>query len=66
MEHTAALDFPFPNEIIEKVTGYLSTEDLFDLTDIGSERLKKFTFGVLRKKLRGKHKLMSMLKLILL
>jgi len=52
MEHTAAFDFPIPNEMIEKVTAYLSTEDLFNLTEIGSERLKKCTFGVLRKKLR--------------
>ena len=66
MEHTAALDFPIPNEIIEKVTAYLSAEDLFNLTEVGSERLKKCTLGALHKKLRGKHELMSMLRLILL
>ena len=66
MEHTEALDFPIPNEMIEKVTAYLSAEDLFNLTEVGSERLKKCIFGALHKKLRGKHELMSMSKLILL
>ena len=65
MEHTAALDLPFPNEIIEIVTDYLSTEDLLVLTAVGSERLKKCAFRVFRKRAIGKLKIMAMLKLIL-
>ena len=66
MEHTAALDFPFPNEIIEKVTAYLSTEDLLVLAAVGSERLKKCAFRVLRKKLIGKYKFIAILFLCLI
>jgi len=50
MEQPACLDFPFPNEIIEIVISYLSTEELLDLATIASERLKKCTFSVLGKK----------------
>ena len=57
MEHSAALDFPIPNEVIEKVTTYLATEDLLALAEIGSERLRKCTFRVLRKKSRGKYQI---------
>ena len=60
MEHKVALDFPIPNEIIEIVTAYLSTEDLLHLYAVGSERLIECSFDVLRKKLKGKYKLMEM------
>ena len=55
MEQTAPLDFPIPNEIIEIMMAYLSPEDLFVLAAIGNDRLKKFAFSVLRKKLCGKY-----------
>ena len=55
MEQATSLDFPIPNEIIEIVTAYLSTEDLLVLAGVGTERLKKCTFRALRKKLSGKY-----------
>ena len=55
MEQTAAIDFPIPNELVEIVTGFLSTEDLLVLASVGTKRLKKCTFRVLRKKLKGKY-----------
>ena len=60
MEQTAALDFPFPNEIIETVTAYLTTEDLVVLAAVGTERLNKCILRVLRKKSGGKYKSMAM------
>ena len=57
------VDFPIPNEIIEKVTAYLSIWQLLNLAEVGTERLKKCTFRVLRKKLRGRYKSLEMLKL---
>ena len=54
MEQAAAIDFPIPNEIIEMVTNYLSPEDLLVLVEVGTERLKKCTFRMFLKKLRGK------------
>ena len=59
MEQAASLDFPIPNEIIEIVTAYLSPEDLLNLAAVGSERLKKCAFGVLRNKSKGKYKYMQ-------
>ena len=64
MEQTAPLDFPFPNEIIEIVTAYLTTEDLIALAAVVTKRLNKCILRVLRKRLRGKYKSMAMLKLI--
>ena len=57
MEQTVAIDFLMiiPNEIIDIVIAYLSTEDLLALAAVGTERLKKCTFRALRKKLRGKY-----------
>ena len=55
MEQTAPLDFPIPNEIIEIVMTYLSPEELFVLAEVGTDRLKKFAFRVLRKNLYGKY-----------
>ena len=55
MEQTAHLDFPIPNEIIEIMMAYLSPEELFLLAAIGTDRLKKFAFSVLRKKSCGKY-----------
>ena len=55
MEQTAPLDFPIQNEIIEIMMAYLSPEELFVLAAIGTDRLKKFAFSVLRKKLCGKY-----------
>ena len=53
MEQTAPLDFPIPNEIIEIMMAYLSPEELFVLAAVGTDRLKKIAFSVLRKKLCG-------------
>ena len=66
MEQEASLDFPIPNEIIEIVTAYLSTEDLLLLAAVGTERLKKCAFRAIPNNLRGKYKLMVMLKFIAL
>ena len=55
MEQTFLLDFPIPNEIIEKVMSYLSPEDLLVLAAVGTERLKKCTFSALHKKLCGNY-----------
>ena len=55
MEQIALLDFPIPNEIIEMVIFYLSSEELLDLATIATDRLKKCTFMALRKKSRGKY-----------
>ena len=65
MEQEASLDFPIPNEIIEIVTTYLSAEDLLVLAAVATERLKKCTYRVLRKKLKGKYKFMGMYNFIL-
>ena len=54
MEQTAPLDFPIPNEIIEIMMAYLSPEKLFVLAEVGTDRLKKIAFRVLRRKLCGK------------
>ena len=59
MEQATSLDFPIPNEIIEIVMAYLSSEDLLNLAAVGSERLKKCAFRVLRKKSKGKYKYMQ-------
>ena len=55
MEQKAAIDFPIPNELVEIVTAFLAPEDLLVLAAVGTERLKKCTFRVLRKKLKGKY-----------
>ena len=55
MEQTTFLDFPIPNEIIEMVISYLSTEDLLVLAAIAKGRLKKCTHSALRKKSCGKY-----------
>ena len=60
MEQEPRLDFPIPNEIIKMVMSYLSTEDLLGLAAVATERLKKCTYRVLRKKLKGKYKFMGM------
>ena len=60
MEQEVSLDLPIPNEIIEIVTTYLSTEDLLLLFAVGSERLKECTLKVLRNKYKGKCKKMEM------
>ena len=64
MEQRAPLDFPFPNEIIETVTAYLTTEGLVVLAAVGTERLNKCISRVLRKQSRGKYKPWTMLKVI--
>ena len=55
-----------PNEIIEMVMPYLSLEELFDVAEVGIERLKKCSFRALRKKLRGKYQFMVRLNLFFL
>ena len=58
MEQTTSLDFPIPNEIIAIVLDYLSQEELFSLAEVGTERLRKSIYSVLRRKSRGKFQLM--------
>ena len=53
-----------PNEIIEMVMAYLSLEELFDVAEVGIERLKKCSFRALRKKLCGKYQFMVRLNLL--
>ena len=55
-----------PNEIIEMVMAYLSLEELFDVAEVGIERLKKCSFRALRKKLCGKYQFMVRLNLFFL
>ena len=49
-----------PNEIIEMVMPYLSLEELFDVAEVGIERLKKCSFRALRKKSCGKYWIMML------
>ena len=55
-----------PNEIIEMVMPYLSLEELFDVAEVGMERLKKCSFRALRKKSCGKYHFTVMLNLLFL
>ena len=55
-----------PNEIIEIVMPYLSLEELFDVAEVGMERLKKCSFRALRKKSCGKYQIMLLWNLIFL
>ena len=59
MKQTSLLDFPIPNEIIEKVISYLSPEDLLVLAEVvaevGTERLKRCTLSALHKKSCGNY-----------
>ena len=54
MEQSTCLEFPIPNEVIEIVMAYLTLEDLLALAEVGTERLTKCTYRVLRKKTYGK------------
>ena len=64
MEEKTFVDLP--NEIIEMVMPYLSIEELFDVAEVGMERLKKCSFRALRKKLWGKYQFMMLWNLFFL
>ena len=62
LEPTGVLDLPM--EIIEYMAAYLSSEDLFNLSTIGPEILKRCSFNALRKKESSKRSLCSMCSLL--
>ena len=55
LDQSNFLEFPLPNEIVEKVLLYLLTEDLISLAVVSDQRLRDFTYKILRKKANGKY-----------